>query len=447
MNRWIILTATAVLASVLNSCAPQTEKPEVGTQKVHLAAIHTLTRSAEVASFGSLAFVGKADLSTQVEGTVVQPIPDEGTRVAPGQTILVLENIQLQIQKHQAQKEIQTAQASLELSKAKLWEARSQFETRRLTLEKTQKSITQKQLELEDAEKTLKGKEKLYTLEGISEQDLSSLRVKVSSLKTDLQALESDLASQKIGLRDKDILAFGLKVPSDPDEKEKLFLLINTTTAEAEVHAAEVSLAKAQDSLSSIELLESELTLRSPLEGVIGARYVERGEHVAANTKAATVFDGGTIDAVVKVREEEGLQLSPGLSAKLWIDALGSDPLPGRVRIVSPLVDPTSGQFTVKVKVDSHDKRLKPGLFVRVVIPYGAPRKQLMVPLTALVEKRNEDGTVFSVVNRRLILRKVKLGPEEKGEVPVLEGLAENDQVVDSPSPLLKEADRVEIQK
>lgn len=430
---------------LFSSCSREITLADTPSIKVRTAKVQARKITPEIRTFGSLAFAHKVDLTAQVEGTLLSSIPDEGTRIIKSQLLTKLENLPLDIQKKQAQKEIETAEAGLQLSKAKYWEARIQFETRRLELEKTEKNIRQKRLELEEAEKNLLGKEALYELEGISSQELSALKLKVSACRTELQSMENDLSSQQIGLREKDIQAFGLAVPQNDEEKEKIFEQINTTIPEAELKAAFVNVSKAQNALSSLELIEKQLQIYSPIEGIIAARYADKGEHVAQGTKLATVFTENDIDAVVQVREEDGLKLSTGMKAQVWIEALSGDFFAGTLAVVSPLVDPNSGHITVKIRLSSPEPRFKPGLFARVTIPFGSEQKILTIPLTAVAEKTNENGKVFIVINRCLVEKKIRLGTEENGYFTILEGLKENDVVVDAPTTLLKEGDRVEI--
>jgi RND family efflux transporter MFP subunit len=409
---------------------------------IHLA---LQSETPEVKSFGSLAFARKADLTSAVEGTVVSSLPEEGQHVGKGQVLCELQNDQLTIQQAQTQHEISAAKAGVELAEAKLWQARLQFETRRLTLTKTESQLRQRTLELQETEKTLQGKEKLYELSGVSKQELEALQLKVSAEKTDLEALKLDFQAQQIGLRDADILAFGLKVPANEAERKRVLESLNTTVERAELDSAKANLEKAQGDVEAANLLETELTVRAPLAGILGARYVEQGEHLPQGSKIATVFDDTTVDVVVPVREEEGLALRAGQRATVWIDALGSSPFAGRVRVVSPLVDPSSGHFTVKVRLERREVPFKPGLFARVSIPYGKATQVLVLPQAALIEKRNDVGRVFVVVNLRLIERRVTLGKEEENGWQVSNGLRAGDVVVNEPSPLLKEGDRVEI--
>ncbi|NNM68093.1 MAG: efflux RND transporter periplasmic adaptor subunit [Spirochaetales bacterium] len=430
---------------VLTGCSEPPQTPRIGVPTVHVVHLDFQTMTPEVKSFGSLSFAHKAELTSVVAGTVVSPLPEEGRPVVKDQVLCVLQNDQITIQQSQARHEFSAAKAGVELAEAKLWQARLQFETRRLSLTKTENQLQQKKLELEEAQKILEGKEKLYELSGVSKQELETLRLKVLADKTDLEALNVDFRAQQIGLRDADILAFGLKVASNKAEKGRILENINTTVERAELDSARANLEKAQGDVDAASLLAEELTVRSPLSGILGARYVEQGEHLTQGNKIATVFDDTAIDAVVPVREEEGLALRVGQSAQVWIDALGSTPFRGFVRVISPIVDPTSGHFTVKVRLQLRDVHLKPGLFVRVTIPYGTAAQFLVLPQETLMEKRNDTARVLTVVNLRLIERRVTLGKEVPNGWVVTAGVNAGDVLVKEPSPLLREGDRVEI--
>lgn len=425
------------------ACAREVQAPEAAPQKVKAVTVVSETLTPRLQSFGSLAFQNKADIATTVEGTIKKINFKEGDVVRTGDVLAVLENIQLQIQKTQAEKELSAAKASLELSQAKFWEARLQFETRRISLTKTENEIRQKKLELDEEERNLNNKEQLLDVGGISQQELTALKVRFSAAQTEYQALLAGFESQKIGLRDQDILSFGLRVPGDEKTKRQVLEQINTTIPAAEIKVAQASVDKSNGSLTSVNQLLGELTLRSPIDGILGARYLEPGERATQGTKILTVFNSQSVNAVFPIQESDAAHLKKDMEVKIWIDALGPDPRSGKIDIISPLVDPQSGNITVKALLANKDKDLRPGMFIRVALDYGQSRQALLVPITAISQKKSNTGKVYAIVNRHLFERKVKLGQEQKDKIEILEGLNAGDQIVDSPSPLLKEGDSV----
>jgi len=128
------------------------------------------------------------------------------------------------------------------------------------------------------------------------------------------------------------------------------------------------------------------------------------------------------------------------------VDALGSTAFRARVALVSPVIDPQAGTVTVKALLANPSMRMKPGMFARVKLVYGTPRRVVVIPTSAIAQKKGSSAKVFTVVNRRVFVREAKLGKEVGGSWTVEEGLRPGERLVDSPSLLLKEGEEVEAE-
>jgi RND family efflux transporter MFP subunit len=413
--------------------------------KVIKAKAETLTP--EISTFGSLSFVNKADVAAAVEGRIAELRVDEGKAVRKGQVLAVLENVQLSIRERQSLSAMAQAKAALEQAEARHRDGKLQVEARLLSLEKAALQLEQKRRELERTAKTMADKKELFAVGGVTQESIESMELSYQSMGVDIEVAEKEIDIQRIGLRDEDLLAAGMQVPTDPQKRRAALADLGTRSLLAEVHVARAQVENASNELESARDLIAELTLVSPMDGTVGARYLERGEKAQADAKVFTVFGSKEVDVVFHVPEATGILLSEGKAVEVSIDTLGLQPFKAAIRQISPMVDPQTGNITVKALMSGQDKRFRPGMFARVRLVYGKPATAILLPSSAMLKKQGERATLFLVVNGRAFQRDVTLGEQIKDRAVVTEGLKEGELVIDSPSPLLREGEAVDAQR
>jgi RND family efflux transporter, MFP subunit len=182
--------------------------------------------------------------------------------------------------------------------------------------------------------------------------------------------------------------------------------------------------------------------LRSPLDGVVASRTVERGTLVANGTKAFVLVDLSSVKAVFGVADAQLAAIKPGAELPIRVDALGRD-FKGAVTAISPSADATNRVFDVEVTIPNPDNALKDGMIAAVRLgdrdtpPGGqAPAAGISVPMQAVV--RQPDGPrgymvyVLTAQDGRTLAqaRPVKLGGVAGRSVAVLEGVKPGERVV-----------------
>lgn len=103
----------------------------------------------------------------------------------------------------------------------------------------------------------------------------------------------------------------------------------------------------------------------------------------------------------------------------------------GTVVSVAPVLDATTRSLKMRALVENPENKLKPEMFVNVKLNYGLGEK-LAVPEEAVMHAGTRDIVFVSGANGHFESRVVKLGHKAEGYYEVLEGLAENEEVVTS---------------
>jgi RND family efflux transporter MFP subunit len=435
-----------VLLSAMGCSREAPVAPVLAKQKIKKIAAGEETVAQELSSFGSLSFRSKTDITATIEGTVEIFDLEEGESVKKGRLIARLKNIQVDMRKEQAGSALRSAQSALELAKSRLWEGQLQVEARIVSVQKAELELAQKRDELAELERTLKNKEQLFNVGGTTEEAMSSLKLSYASAQTNIRLLEKDLDMKKIGLRDEDIVSQGMKVPKDEASRKKALVQLNTKTLLSEIEVARSRVESAQTDLRSAAQLLAELEIRSPADGIVGAKYVEKGEHVAADTKILTLIDTTDVYAVFPLSEADAAHVTEGMAVETRVEAVSATPFKATVELISPMIDPQAGTVTIKALIGNPNGKLKPGMFARVRIVYGTPQKVVTIPQSSISQKKGDTARVFTVVNNRAFVKEVALGTETSGSYVVTKGLSRGEILIDSPSPLLKEGEEVETE-
>jgi RND family efflux transporter MFP subunit len=400
-----------------------------------------------MSSFGSISYRSKADIATTVDGTVKTLPVDEGDHVKAGQLIAELENVQLTIRQAQAESQLASAKAAVELARAQLWEGQQQVEARLLTLHKTQLDIDQKKREADELRATLDNREKLFTVGGISEEQLLSLRLQYRSAQTSSESLQADYSINSIGLRDQDIRAVGLTVPAQESDRTAVLVKINTQTLQAQLDSALASQQIATSDLQAARAIAEELTINSPVNGIIGARQTGVGERLRTGDKLFTIIDDAQVYAVFLVAENKAMSLSEGMPVQVEVPAQRNRIYNAEISIISPLLDPQSGNLTIRALLSNNDGALKPGLFMRVRVRTAPTRQTILIPTSALVGRNGAQASVFVVKGghsfKQAVVIRAESEEESAGKVEIVSGVAPGDHVVDEPSPVLQDGGEV----
>jgi len=192
--------------------------------------------------------------------------------------------------------------------------------------------------------------------------------------------------------------------------------------------AAQRDAAKARYESAQAQLAYSRIT--SPISGVVTDRPLFAGEMPAGGGAIITVMDLSQIVARAHVSQDEAKSLKVGNSAR-FIPADGGAPIPGKVTIVSPALDPTSTTVEVWVQAANVGSRLKPGSSLRVeTIAQSVPNALIIPEAAVLTSTSGSTSVMVATADNKPQKKSVTLGIHDNGNVQVTEGLVSGERVV-----------------
>lgn len=199
-------------------------------------------------------------------------------------------------------------------------------------------------------------------------------------------------------------------------------------------------------------LLEN-TTLRSPINGVVTARYYDDGDMFSMSPNSAgvvaivTVMQMDSVKVRINVNEEYFTKVKYGMPLELTTDSYKDEIFTGKVSLIYPLIDAATHTFTVEVTIPNKNMRLRPGMFTKVNLNIGT--KQLIVVDDMAVQKQigSNEKYVFVVKDDVVSRRSVTVGRIYNDFTEITSGLEIGETVVVKGAGRLLEGDKVEIVK
>lgn len=141
---------------------------------------------------------------------------------------------------------------------------------------------------------------------------------------------------------------------------------------QARYDSAKSAVDQAKVALSLAQKASGDSAVKSPIKGVVSAKYKNVGETVTMMppTVVLLVQDVSVLELKVRVPERALQTLSPGSSIVATFPALGVErTVP--VKRINPAIDIATRTVEIVADVDNADNRLKPGMFADVRL--GSP--------------------------------------------------------------------------
>jgi len=199
---------------------------------------------------------------------------------------------------------------------------------------------------------------------------------------------------------------------------------------EQELKSASGQLQSAQGKYLGAEAQLSYSEIRSPINGVVTDRPVYPGEMAAAGTSLITVMDVSQIIAKAHISQPDASLLKLGDKASLTVPG-ETEPIDGKVTVISPALDPNSTTVEVWVQAPNASQRLKPGTSVQVSMLAKSVSDAVAVPAASILTAPDGATTVLTVgSDHRAHQTPVKTGIRDGDRVQIVEGVQPGDKVI-----------------
>lgn len=192
----------------------------------------------------------------------------------------------------------------------------------------------------------------------------------------------------------------------------------------ASIRSAETQLSQAQTALR-------ESLIRAPFGGEVAERLVSVGEYVSPQTPILSLVRVDPLRVQFDVPQRFFAQVSEGQAVEI---ELGGDPpsrFAGTVRYISASVRSDSRALRVEAVIPNAERRLRPGLFVRVRLDTGRTAPAVVVPAASLLVQAGV-SRVFVIANGHAVERLVDVRRTLGTDVILESGVAAGERIATS---------------
>lgn len=402
-----------------------------------------------IRSSGTVEPIKNVNVSPKNPGRLIKLLVEQGDLVSAGQTLAIMENLEITAQKARAEAELQQAISNLQQNQvtiegdtnqaqARLAQVKAQLQTSK---NRIPKDISQTEAQLKSARSRL---------------NLTQERIQRNRYLLDRGAVSQDTFDE--------VVNENLNALANVNEIEERLLQLQTTEnpeiaqLEAQVREAQVALQQRQNSsqdeiaaleaqvtaarasLQEIEVQYSDTVVTAPLTGTVTQRYAVEGSFVTPTTSASTSASASAtsilaiaqgLEIVAKVAEIDIGQLKPGQKVEIVADAYPETVFQGQVKRIAPeaIIEDNVTSFEVRISLLNGEDKLRSKMNVDVTFLGQELNNALVVPTVAIVTQKGETGVMKLNSKDEPEFTPVTIGLTIKDKTQIIEGLTSSDRV------------------
>lgn len=274
-----------------------------------------------------------------------------------------------------------------------------------------------------------------------------ALLAEIASPEVDQQVLqaEADLATAQATAKNAKTQAdryTGL-VGSDAVSKQDTDTFVNQAASTS------AAVRSAQANLQRLKELQSFEKVYAPFDGVVTARAVDVGQLVTAGG-ANELFHMQALETLrvyTNVPQMYAQAAKVGARFGITFPEAPGKTYDGTLVRTSKALDPVSRTLLVELDVSNRGGELLPGSLAQVHLKAAAPTESFVVPVSALIFKREGLQVATLVKGNRAHLVSVTIGQDDGATAQIVSGLGAQDQVIQDPPDALIEDQVVRPEK
>jgi RND family efflux transporter MFP subunit len=341
----------------------------------------------------------------------------EGDRISMGTVLARVRQSDYQVKFKEAESQASEARSGIDVSKAQYEEAVSGIASSKAQLIEAEAAYVKAKLDFDRAEN-------LFASKSMTKSDYDSAKA------------QYDMTSAKVSAARSQVQVIQAKADSAKS---------NIDVVQAKSQSAQAVVQQTQIPLHDTEL-------KSPLNGVVLEKSIEKGTLVSSGDKAFVVADTSSVKAVFGVADIALAEMKLGSKLSVESESMPGKEFQGQITSVFPAADSKNRAFNVEVTIANPDYLLRPNMIVSLRVgtkQHISP--QPVVPLNAVIKsKSNANGYAVIVVTEeggRLLarFRDVKLGESFGNAVAVAEGLKPGDRVIITGATMVNDGDQVKV--
>ncbi len=341
----------------------------------------------------------------------------EGDRVTAGAVLARVRQSDYQVKVKQAESQASETKSGIDVSRAQYQEALNDVSSAKSKLAESEATLVKAKFDYDRAEA-------LFASQSMTKANYDAAKEKYDTASAQVAAARSEVRMKEA----------------------------KAESAHANVSVVEAKFRVAEATVQETRIPLQDTTLRSPLNGLVLEKSIERGTLVASGTKGFTVADTSSVKAVFGVADVDLSEMKLGRVLSVESETMPGKEFRGQITSVFPAADSKSRAFNIEVTIQNPDFLLRPNMIVSLSV--GAqPRlsAQSVIPLNAVMKAKNDpNGYAVMVVVERgggqfAQLRDVKLGESYGNTIAVTAGVKPGDRVITTGGTMVNDGDQVKV--
>ncbi len=253
----------------------------------------------------------------------------------------------------------------------------------------------------------------------------------------DLSEIDASVSQAQIGLA---------KAQRDYDRAQKMYT--DEAATKTNVQDALSGLEIAQQGIKAASFNKKLSKIVAPTNGIILRKIAEQGELITPFMPAFVLGSGaGTYVVNLGLTDKQIVKVNKGDQADISLDAYPGEIFKATVSQISQTINPATGTFEVELMLLPSSKKMMSGFMANGIIKNKTGVKALVVPVSALQEADMNTAFVYvyEAKTQRALKREIKIGKLYNGNVQVLSGINEGEQVITQGSGFVNDYQKVKI--
>src|SRR2546423_9943624 len=339
LRRTILVTALSAVLAILAGCSGNAKETETAVP-VQIVQVEKTTLQQKVSAEAVLFPIAQSAIVPKISAPVQKFLVNRGSHVRKGELLAVLENRDLAAAAQENKGAYTQAEATYAITTAA--DLPQQMQKAELDTQATKQALDAQQ-------KIYDSRQQLFHEGALPRKELDQSTVDLPNARNQYEIAQRHLDSLK-GMGEAQL----------------------SKSAQGQLESAKGKFQGAEAQLQYSEI-------RSPISGVITDRPLYPGEMAAAGTPLLTIMDISQVVARAHIPQNEAVLLKRGDNAILSAPGL-DEPIPGKVVLVSPALDPSSTTVEIWVQCKNPKELLRPGTSAQITMVARTVPDALSIP-------------------------------------------------------------------
>lgn len=223
-------------------------------------------------------------------------------------------------------------------------------------------------------------------------------------------------------------------------------LLKDNATSQAAVDKAMSVYLQAEANLKLAEINFGYTEVRAPFDGLMGRHLIDVGNYLGASpqgVKLATIQKIDPIYVYFSINERDLLKFQRRFADEktrksevnklpVHVQLQGEEGYPhtGTLDFAANLLSTSTGSLQLRAELPNQNFSMIPGLYAKVRVEYGEPRKAVLIPNSSVMTDQQGDYVFVVDESKKASRRNIKRGQKYASLIEITSGLSATDEVM-----------------